>query len=230
MLALIKNLAVDLVGEHHQVTVSTQARDLAEVFFGNDAAGGVVGRIQNQQPGAVAKLICQRVQVQRKTALFRQPEGFGLSPQVLDHGLVDGEAGVGVEHLVAGFQQSQQGEEQDGFGAWHHHYLLGRDPDAAAGGDLLGDGFPQLRVALGRAVVCPALLQGGLSGGHNVRLGGEVRLADFQVDNVTSGRFQLAGPRQHLKRRLGSQPTHPLCKAHPCSSRGSFGVSSGRSA
>jgi hypothetical protein len=56
--------------------------------------------------------------------------------------------------------------------------------------------------------------QGGHCGVHNVLGGVEIGLADLQVDDLSTLRFEGASPGQNLEGRLGTESTHPSCQAH----------------
>ena len=63
---------------------------------------------------------------------------------------------------------------------------------------VLGDGLAQFVDPAGRVVACLAGLDGLGGGGADMGGGGEIRLADLQVDDIPPGGFQLLGARQHL--------------------------------
>ena len=53
MAALEDQTAVDLIAQHNEVAIADDARDFAHVALAQDAAGGIVRRIQNDEFGAV---------------------------------------------------------------------------------------------------------------------------------------------------------------------------------
>ena len=65
--------------------------------------------------------------------------------------------------------------------------------------DVIGDGLAEVGVALRGAVVRPAFVQRLFGGGDNVGRRFEIRLADLQVNNALSLRFQGAGLHQYFE-------------------------------
>ena len=60
-----------------------------------------------------------------KSRSSRERNGNRFAAGVFDHRLVDGEAGVGIDDLVAIVDQRQHGEEDDGLAAGDDHDLSG---------------------------------------------------------------------------------------------------------
>ena len=206
--ALEDQPAIDLVGEHHEVALADGLGDVAQITPGQHPAGGIMGRVQDDELGAVGDERGQFVHVQAEVHLLAQADGHRLGPQEADHGLVDGEAGIGIDDLILFFHQRQHGEENDGLAAGDNDHLVGGDGDVPGGGDVLGDGLAQLRQPGRGPVVGPALVQGLGGGLDHVGGGVEVGLADLQVDDVFALGFQ--GPRldQHFEGGFGAQARH----------------------
>ena len=66
----------------------------------------------------------------------------------------------------------------------------------------------------GGAVVRPALVERLLGGFHDVARGGEIGLADLQVDDVLALRFQRAGPHQHIEGGFHPDAVHAFREFH----------------
>jgi hypothetical protein len=76
------------------------------------------------------------------------------------------------------------------------------------------DGFAQHRQAGRRPVVRKSLGERLLAGAHDVLRRVEVRLPDFQVNDVPALRFERAGAREHFKGGFCAQPGHARGELH----------------
>ena len=70
--------------------------------------------------------LCQLVDVEPEIALLAQRNRHRLRAQEVDHRLVNGEAGIGIDDLVALFHQRQHGEEDDRLAAGNDDHFIGR--------------------------------------------------------------------------------------------------------
>jgi len=84
----------------------------------------------------------------------------------------------------------------------------------ARAADMLRDGLPQFRQALSGTVVRPALVERLLGRLNYVRRRGEIRFADFRVNDATALCFQRLGPDQHIEGGLHPDAAHALCQIH----------------
>jgi len=209
-----RTLLVHLVGQHHDATLAGHIGHSLQVIAGQHAPRRILGRVQDDQPGAVADQGAELVGVEAEIPLLAQGQRHRRGTHEVDHRFVDGETRVGVDHLIAGLCQGQEGEEHDRLGARCDHHVFGPGVDAPALGDVAGDGLAQGGDAGGRRVVGVALAQGTHGSLDDVGRRVEIRLADFQVDDVSSLSFQGFGTRQYLEGGLCAKPAHPLCKLH----------------
>src|ERR1700752_3524618 len=93
--------AVDLVGKPHNVAIADGGGAIEYVLLIEHAAGGVVRRVEYDQPGAVADFVGEFVDVEPKIFFFAQMHGHWLSTQETDQRFVDRESGVGINDLIA---------------------------------------------------------------------------------------------------------------------------------
>ena len=110
---------------------------------------------------------------------------------------------IGHQHFVAGTGQQAQRQQQGSRGTGRYHDPCGVDRGLPASGIKSGDGFAQ-----GRQTECAGVVR--VSGAQRRDPGrddgfgrGEVRLADFKMDDVASDGFQRLRPRQdvhHMER------------------------------
>src|SRR2546426_4709199 len=54
--------------------------------------------------------VAQQIQIEREAAFFEQRDGHGYRAQELDHGLVNREPGIGIDHFIAGLEQRRSEE------------------------------------------------------------------------------------------------------------------------
>ena len=147
-------------------------------------------------------------------AVFQQLHGDGFGAAELDHRLVDGEAGVGIDDLGAGLGDGQQHVEHDGLGPRRNHHLLPVGIDAAHLPAVAGHGLAEFRQPRRGAIVGVAVLQRLDAGLDDVLRRLKVGFADFQVDNLAPLRLQRPRPGQHLKGGFGSQTAHTGGNSH----------------
>jgi hypothetical protein len=89
--------------------------------------------------------------------------------------------------------------------------------NATGAGDVGGDGLAEIGLALGRAIVGPALVKRIFGGVYDVLRRREVGFADFEVDHVLALRFQGAGANQDFEGKFDAYAGHSLSELHVCS-------------
>ena len=83
----------------------------------NHAAGRVLRRVEHHHFGAAREQALEAIQVEGEAAALFQRHRHRSGAAEADHRFVDREAGIGVDDLVAGLEQGQHGEEDDGLAA-----------------------------------------------------------------------------------------------------------------
>jgi hypothetical protein len=134
VLPLVEDLRIDLVGEDGDAVLHRGVGDGTQPRLGDDPARRVVGVVEDDQPGLRCDLGDQLIDVEGVALLLEQPHRHRHPTDVPDHRLVDREAGVRVEDLVAGIDQGQDGVEHHRLAARGHHDHLGRGLDTATRG------------------------------------------------------------------------------------------------
>ncbi len=127
-----------------------------------------------------------------KSLLFAQLNRHGAPAHVMNHRLVNREAGVGINDFVAFIDERQDGEEDDGLAAGNDHDFVGRDLHATGSADVFGEGLAQFGLAGGGAVVRPAAAHRVGAGFDHVGGSVKIGLADFQVDHALALTLQRA--------------------------------------
>src|SRR5208282_145613 len=103
VLAFVDEAAVDFVRKNEDVAVSDGLGYFQNIFLGKSASGRVVRRVQDDQLGAVGNQRGQFFDIEGEVALFAEPNGNRLAERIIDHGLVDGEAGIGINDFISIF-------------------------------------------------------------------------------------------------------------------------------
>ena len=102
----IDDVLVNLVGEDVEVVVfADHLGDGAKLIGVEHCASGVLGRVDDDEAGVLVDVGFEVVQVGVVGLLLKEAHGDGLGAAEADHGLENGEAGVGVNHLVTGVGQ-----------------------------------------------------------------------------------------------------------------------------
>src|ERR1019366_10208294 len=146
-------------------------------------------------------------------ALFQRHGHRGGAAEA-NHRFVDGKSGVGIDDLVARFQQRQHGEEDDGLAAGYDRHVLWAHLNAAGARNVRGDGFAQFGLALGGSIVSPALVERLFGGFDDLRRSWEIGLADLQGNHAATLRFQRTGAYQDVESRFDADTGHSFCKLH----------------
>ena len=156
-------------------------------------------RVQNQQLGAVGNQASQFVRIQPEIFFFTQRNGNSFRAQEVGHGLINGEAGIGIDDLIPFFNKSQHSEENGRFATRDDYDLVGGARNAAGLPDVFGDGFAQLHQSSGRRIMCEALPYGLYACVTSNTRSIEVGFANFQVHNIMALGLKGPGPRQDFK-------------------------------
>lgn len=98
--------------------------------------------------------------------------------------------------MLARVDQQAAGQQQSAGASRGDQHALGIDVAAVTLRVKPGNCLAQRGQPAGGGVTGVACGQCSLAGGHHGRSGGEVRLADFQVDDIVAGLFQCVGAGQ----------------------------------
>ena len=74
----------------------------------------------------------QLVDVEPEVAILAEMDRHGFAADEVNHRLVNREAGIGIDHLIALIHQRHDGEEDDGLAAGHDDDLIGVDLECRA--------------------------------------------------------------------------------------------------
>jgi hypothetical protein len=124
--------------------------------------------VEDYEFGFVGETVAEAVEIEGEAAFFDERDRHGLRADEVDHRFVNREAGVGVDYLVAGFEEREHREKDDGFAAGDNADVFRADADSTRLADVGGYGFAQFGEALGWAVVGPALIESLFAGFDDV--------------------------------------------------------------
>ena len=124
------------------------------------------------------------------------------------------DAGIRINHLVTLFDQSENGEEDDGLTAGNDAHVLRADLNAPRLPNVLSNRFAKVRLSLRRTVMSPALVESALGRLSDVGGSIEIRLADFEVNDALALGLERSCAHQHLERGLGADAFHPGSEFH----------------
>ena len=180
----------------------------------NDAAGGILRRVENDQLGTICDQIAKLIDVQRETAALAQRDRHRLRALETNHRFENRKAGVGENGFVAFLEQRDDGEVHHRLAARDHAHVLRPHLDAARARNVAGDGLPQFRQALRWAVFRPAFRERFLAGRDYVGRRRKVRLADFEMNDALALRFERARLYQDVERRFDPNTGHFVDQMH----------------
>ena len=127
MLALKDELAIDLIAQHHDVAIADCARDRGDVLLGQHAACRVLWRIQNKELCAIVDRNGELIDVEPEFS-FNSSRNWRhrFRTDIVDHRLVDREAGIRVNDFISVFGESQNGKKDDRLATGNDDHFVGR--------------------------------------------------------------------------------------------------------
>ena len=174
----------------------------------NYASARVVRGVDDDQFRSIGDLRLQVVDVCRKPGFFVQRQRDRGAAGEVDHRLIDREARVRVDHLIALFDQGEHGEEHDRLAAGRYDDVVRVDVVALAPGYELRHSLAGFRQTRRRPVVRKPVVDRLFAGRADVIGRIEVRLADLEVDDAPALCLQRLCLRQRLERRFGAEDAH----------------------
>ena len=214
MLAVVDDAAVDLVRKDDEVALPGDAGDGLEVVVPEDRPGRVARAVDHDQPGPVRDERSQLVGVGPEAVITAQRQGDGGRAHEPRHRLVDREAWVGHDDLVASPDEGHHREREHRLGARGDDDAVGVDLDPAPESRIGGDRLTEGREPERRGVVGPAFIERPFGCGEDVRRGVEVGLSEVEMDDVAALRFESARPIRRLEGGLGPDVVHPASQSH----------------
>ena len=154
------------------------------------------------------------VGVEPEAVLLADRAGHCLTADITGHGLVDREARVRVDDLVALVDQGQDGEEHDRLAAGNDYDPVWGHRETLSGRGVRGYGRAQLGNANRRRVVSRAAVQCPLCRLANVGRCIEVRFSDLEVDNRAACGLERSGSGSRLERGFGADAVHTASESH----------------
>src|SRR5579862_206438 len=116
MVSLINQAAVNFIGENKYLIGALEGERLGKVgqlLAAHHPAGGIVGRIENDQARASGNFGDDGGNVGIKIMLFRKRVGYRVPSHKVDHRFVNGETRIGINDLVILLNQRQDKKKHD---------------------------------------------------------------------------------------------------------------------
>ena len=181
----VGELGVNFVGDHHDIGAPQHIGNGLQIGAAHDAAGGVGGEGQHQHLGLGGDGRLELLGGETELVLRLQLHIHRHAARHLGEGAVAHERGHGHDDLVAGIEQTAQGQV-DGLAAAHGDQdLLGVVVvQVKAAAEIVGDLPPQLQHTGVGGVLGVAPLQGVDTRVPDVPGGDKVGLTDAQGDGV----------------------------------------------
>ena len=151
MLALVDDPAVDLVGQDDEIVAQRELGDPDDVLAGEQAAGRVGRRVQDEHPGPLRDERLELVQVGPELVLHPDRQRHDGPAGEPGHRLVDRVAGVRDDDLVARLDEREHRVVHDRLGAGRDDDVVGADRDVLPGRDVGRDRLAERREARGTA-------------------------------------------------------------------------------
>ncbi|SLH47802.1 Uncharacterised protein [Mycobacteroides abscessus subsp. abscessus] len=162
LVVVVDQVLVHLVGEHEQVVLAGQFGDRRQVGAAEHGAGRVVRGVDHEHPGARCDGRAQAVEVEHEAvAVGDQVGGAAVGTRQRDGGGVGVVVGLDEHHLLAGFDQPEQGgADRLGRADRHQHLGVGVVLGAVTAGAVGRDRPAQHRHAAARRVLVDAVGDG----------------------------------------------------------------------
>ena len=168
--------------------------------------------IQDDQPRAIINHRGEFVHIEGEVTVFTKLDGYRPATDVVDHRLVNGKSGIGINDLISLIDKRQNCEEYNGLAPGYDYYLVARHFHAAGPAHILRNGLPQLRLPRRRSIMRPTFTERGHAGLHDIRGGIEVGLSDFQMDDASALALEGSGFVQNFEGRLSAKAGHAAGK------------------
>ena len=121
----------------------------------------------------------QFVDIETEVSLLSQTNGYCAGSGIVNHRLINREAGIGIDNLVSAIRQGKKRKKNNRLATGDDDYFVSGDLDSPRAVHVLGDDVAQLGQTSRGSIMSPALPQGLDPCFHYIFWCIEVRLADF---------------------------------------------------
>ena len=196
-LAGIVQIDVALVQKQENAALMGEAHDALQVFGGDDRAGRVRGRVEDDGLGPGRDGLLDGVGGDAEALRLLRLEEDDLAAGVLDDVFEADPVGNGQDDFVAVIDEDLDGVEEGQLAAGGEDGLVDGVVGAEVAGMALDDGLAHVGDAGDDRVAREVGLDGGDGRVLDVARGGEVRLAGAEIHQVGALGAQLGGLRGH---------------------------------
>ncbi|MNE13038.1 hypothetical protein D3C80_1058640 [compost metagenome] len=187
---------VDLVHQQLAAARAKSAGQPRQLLAAEHAAGGIGRRGQQRADAVRVPVALDQFGSQLVVRLRPHRHQLRIALDQAQEVAVARVAGIGEQPVLARIHQQGAGQQQGATAAGSDEDALGVYAHSVTPGIEAGQRLAQRRQAARGGIAGMSGRQGGLTGTHDGLGGGEIRLADFQVDDVVAGGLQLVGTAQ----------------------------------
>src|SRR5712691_7193064 len=137
----------------------------------------------------------------------------GVAAHVVDHRLVDGKAGIGIDDFITSINKRQHRKENNRLTTSDDYNFIASDWYISRAAHIFSDRLAQVRKTGGRTVVGPALMQSSYGSFDDVVGSVEIGFADLEMNDFFSLALQSTGLVQDFESGFSAQPGHAVSEA-----------------
>jgi len=188
-----QDAGVDLVGEHPQIVLDGEFGDTREGAIVKDGAGGIVGRIENQNASSGGDFGGDFGEIRLKLIFLDQSERNGFGTQATGERRIDGKTGIGIEDFVARLDERHHGEGKRHLAAGRNQDLFRLKREFSGAREIVGDFLAQRRNAAGGAITIAAGGHGIAKRIYNGCRGMKIGFAEFEMNDGAALALEFLG-------------------------------------
>ena len=188
-----------------------EGSDAGEGALVKDRAGGIVGRIENENAGLVRNFGSDLREVGLKIIFLDEREGHGCCSETAGERWIDGKPRIGIENLVAGFDERHHCEGESHFAARRDENLLRLNGKFSGAREIVRDFFAQGGNAASSTVAIAAGSDGVAKSIDDGRGGMKIGFTEFEVDDGAALALKFLGARKYSESALTIQMGNTGC-------------------
>ena len=204
---LPNHMAIRLIAEDGDARPSHQIGDAGEIGPGGDAAGRIVGRVQENRLGPGLRLDEGLDIFQAGSEAVLLPQGVIHSPRSppRDIRVVGGKSGLKHHDGIAWLEEQLAEELLDRLRTRHDDHIVGCRGDGELRLHGARDRFPECGQSHGWAIMRQAIVDGLLPSSDGAGRTRKRAIADLEFDDILAPGFELACDRKNVECRLPGQ-------------------------
>ena len=201
---LVEVFRIHFIAEQPQIVLFGDGGNPVRLFAGHDSTRGVLRRVDDNQFCLVGDFCLKVIGIQAEAVRFIYRHPHILQAEIVGNRKVGRKTGIGKNDFLAGIDQTADGKIDNTVGR-HGDDLIQVRPESPSPFDIAANGLPERFDAHGADIPGMPLIQGGFGGFNNVRVGIEIRVANFKSVNFSAGGFHSRYCRQYFQHGLADQ-------------------------